>query len=189
MNLKHGIAAAALTLALLAPAGTAAAAPPEIHHWTDSDTQPFTFCSDLDIMETYNFSGSTRIVKHGKNGLQYFTETFRGSIVWTNQDTGRSFRMEQAGVDKDAKVVDNGDGTLTIIVLATGTTRFYDNSGRMVFSENGQIRFEVLVDHNGTPDDYTDDGDGVFQGIVKPSTGTNGTDGRDFCDDLAYFTG
>ncbi|MGV8896177.1 MAG: hypothetical protein ACOH10_01470 [Rhodoglobus sp.] len=189
MNLKYGLAAVAVAFAVVVPATTAGAAPPNIDHWTDVGSEPFTFCPGLNIQENFNFSGTTRIVSRGKSGLPYFNETFRGSIVWTNLDTGRSFRMEQAGVDKDAKVVDNGNGTSTIIALATGTQRFYDNNGRLAFSNNGQIRVELLVDNNGTPSDYTDDGDAQFVRIVKPSTGTNGTDGRNFCDDLAQFTG
>ncbi len=189
MNLKHGLVAVAVAFAVVVPAAGASAAPPYIDHWTDVRSEPMTFCPDLNIQENYDFSGTTRIVNRGKSGLPYFNETFRGSIVWTNLDTGRSFRMEQAGVDKDAKVVDNGNGTSTIIALGTGTQRFYDNNGRLVYSNNGQVRFELLVDNNGTPQDFTDDGDAQFIGIVKPSTGTNGNVGRDFCADLAQFTG
>jgi len=46
----------------------------------------------------------------------------------------------------------------------------------------------VLVDHNGTPSDPSDD---VFLedlGVIKPSTGTNGTEGRDFCEDFFIAT-
>lgn len=186
---RHHLAAVGVATLIALPATLVSAAPPEIEHWHDAGTQPFTFCAGLDIEATHDFSGSLRIVRKGKSGLPYFTETVRGSIVWTNLATGRSFRLERAGVDKDAKIVDNGDGTLSIIVLATGTERYYDTNGRLLFTNNGQTRFEVLVDHNGTPDDYTDDGDGVFVGVIKPSTGTNGTADRDFCEDLAEFTG
>lgn len=185
---RHRIAAVGVATLISLPAGLVSAAPPVIEHWHDAGSEPFTFCAGLDIVATHDFSGSLRIVQNGTDGLAYFTETIRGSIVWTNLATGRSFRLERAGVDKDAKVVDNGDGTLSIIALSTGTERYYDTNGRLLFTNNGQIRYEVLVDDNGTPTDYTDDGEGVFVGIIKPSTGTNGTVGRDFCDDLAQFT-
>ncbi len=188
-NFRHRLAAVGVATLVSLPAALVSAAPPVIEHWHDAGTQPFTFCAGLNMQAAHDFSGSLRIVKEGKSGVPYFTETFRGSIVWTNLDTGRTFRSERAGADKDAKIVDNGDGTLSIIVMATGTDRYYDTNGRLLFSNNGQIRYEVLVDHNGTPNDYTDDEEGVFVGIVKPSTGTNGTDGREFCADLAQFTG
>ena len=188
-NFRHRLAAIGVATLFSLPAALASAAPPVIEHWHDAGTRPFTFCAGLDIQETFDYSGSLRIVPRGKSGIPYFTETYRGSTVWTNLATGRSLRVEQAGVDKDAKIVDNGNGTLSIIVMGTGTVRYYDTSGRLLFSNNGQLRYEILVDNNGTPTDYTDDGEGVFVGIVKPSTGTNGTQDRNFCADLAQYTG
>lgn len=187
MNLKQGLAAAALAFAVVFPAGTASAAPPEIEHFHDVGSEPNTFCPGLNIQNNFDFSGSIRIVRQGKNGLPHFTMTYRGSVLLTNNDTGRSLRLERAGVERDLKVVDNGNGTLTIIVLATGTDRVYDNDGRLVFTNNGQIRFELLIDQNGTPDDYSDD-EAEFIGITRPSNGTNGGDGRDFCADMDQFT-
>lgn len=186
-HVKHALAAFGIAAVVAFPVGAATAAPPEIDHWEAVDSEPFLGCPGLNIQHSFDYEGSTRIVRHGKAGLQYFTTTFRGSNLFTNLETGRSLRLDRAGVDKDAKIVDNGDGTLTIIVLATGSEKLYAN-GRLLFSNNGQIRFEVLVDHNGTPTDYTDDADGVFIRIVKPSTGTNGGDGRNFCADLQQFT-
>jgi hypothetical protein len=53
----------------------------------------------------------------------------------------------------------------------------------------GQIRYEVLIDHAGTPDDPSDD---VFLedlGILKGPTGRNDTIGRDFCEALTAIIG
>jgi hypothetical protein len=50
-----------------------------------------------------------------------------------------------------------GDGTLTILVLATGSDRWLDSDGKLLFANPGQIRFEILIDHNGTPSDPSDD--------------------------------
>jgi hypothetical protein len=53
----------------------------------------------------------------------------------------------------------------------------YDESGKAIARNPGQIRYEILIDHGGTPADPTDDGFIEFLGVVKESTGR--TD--DFC--------
>jgi hypothetical protein len=60
-------------------------------------------------------------------------------------------------VFKDLKVTDNGDGTLTILVLATGSNKLYGPDGRLVLNDPGQVRFELLIDHGGMPADPSDD--------------------------------
>ena len=41
--------------------------------------------------------------------------------MYTNVDNGKFVTSAERSVSKDLKVIDNGDGTLTIIVLATGS--------------------------------------------------------------------
>ena len=105
----------------------------------------------------------------------------------TNLATGKTFRGQFAGVEKDHSVIDNGDGTLTIEVLATGAEKWYADN-RLVLRAPGQVRFEILIDHAGTPTDHTDDEFIEFLGLTKGSTGTNDTEGRDFCEDVHLFT-
>ena len=90
---------------------------------------------------------------------------------------------------KDQSIVDNGDGTITITVFASGGSRFYDQNGKLVLKDPGQTRFAFDVDYNGTPGNVDDDQeiDGSFR-IVRDSTGRNDTEGRDFCADLVEFT-
>jgi hypothetical protein len=78
---------------------------------------------------------------------------------------------------------------LTIVVHAAGSSRFYDTDGNFVLADPGQLRFQFMVDHGGTPEDPFDDVEieGSFQ-IVRESTGRNDTQGRDFCADLVTFT-
>lgn len=81
------------------------------------------------------------------------------------------------GVDKDLKITDNGDGTMTILVLATGNVTTYDESGTAIARNPGQIRYEVLIDYGADVADPSDDEFIAFLGDVKGSTGR--TD--DFC--------
>ena len=78
---------------------------------------------------------------------------------------------------KDLKVTDNGDGTLTILFLATGNEVIYGADGKAIFRNPGQSRFEFLIDHSGTPTDPSGDEFIADLGRVKGSTGR--TD--DFC--------
>jgi hypothetical protein len=83
-----------------------------------------------------------------------------------------SFRV----LEKDLRVTDNGDGTLTILVLATGNAVMYGPNGNAIARDPGQTRFELLVDHGGTPNNPDDDELPDFR-IVKDSTGRS----DDFC--------
>lgn len=58
---------------------------------------------------------------------------------------------------KDKRVTDNGDGTMTILMLATGNAVLYGENDKAIARNPGQIRFEILIDHNGTPTDPFDD--------------------------------
>jgi hypothetical protein len=109
--------------------------------------------------------------------------------VFTNLDTGGTFTNVFSVNAKDHVITDNGDGTITILVIATGGSRYYDTDGNLVLNDPGQVRFSFDVDYNGTPSDPSDDVDvpGSFQ-VVRDSTGRNDTAGRDFCADLVEFT-
>jgi hypothetical protein len=80
-------------------------------------------------------------------------------------------------IDKDLRVTDNGDGTLTILILSTGNAVIYNSDGKAIGRNPGQVRFELVVDHGGTPTDPSDDTEISFE-LVKESTGR--TD--DFCE-------
>ena len=75
-------------------------------------------------------------------------------------------------------MTDNGDGTLTILVLATGNDVFYGPDGKAIGRNPGQIRFEILVDHGGTPTDPSDDV------VLVPARAGERSTGRsdDFCE-------
>lgn len=80
-------------------------------------------------------------------------------------------------VEKDMTITDNGDGTLTILVLATGNATVFGPDGKVIARNPGQIRFEVLIDHGGTIADPFDDEFVGFLGVGKESTGRS----DDFC--------
>ena len=170
-------------------AGSAHAAPIDKGGFHDQGTETFTdFCGDLDVIHSWDVSGTFLGVARGANKLIRFQQSARGTEVWTNTETGRSYTQVWAASTRDLRVTDNGDGTLTILVQASGGSRWYDGNGKLVLRDPGLVRFEILVDHHGTPADPFDDEEIAFLGDVKGSTGLNETDGRDFCDEIILFT-
>jgi hypothetical protein len=127
--------------------------------------------------------------QRGSSPFPYFRESVRGTDVFTNLETLGTFTVVFTANSHDHVITDNGDGTITILVIATGSSRFYDTDGNFVLNDPGQVRFSFDVDYNGTPSDPSDDIDvpDSFQ-VVRESTGRNDTEGRDFCEDLVEFT-
>jgi hypothetical protein len=125
----------------------------------------------------------------GRHPFPYYRESAHGTIVHTNLNTGGTFTEVFTANSRDHKIVNNGDGTITIIVFASGGSRFYDQNGTLVLKDAGQTRFAFDVDYNGTPGNPDDDVDvpDSFR-IIRPSTGTNDLEGRDYCADLVEFT-
>jgi hypothetical protein len=114
----------------------------------------------------------------GPDGLVYFLEHLRETDVLTNLENGRSVTTATPMViQKDLRVTDNGDGTLTVLILATGNAVMYGEDGKAIARNPGQVRIELLVDHGGTPDDPSDD-ELLSEEVVKGSTGRS----EDFCE-------
>jgi hypothetical protein len=96
--------------------------------------------------------------------------------VYTNLANDNAVTEVVTGMSRDLRVTDNDDGTLTILVLSTGNVVVYGPDGKAIARNPGQVRFELVVDHGGTPTDPSDDEFLDFR-LVKESTGR--TD--DFC--------
>ena len=147
------------------------------------------FCGDLTVRVDTEVHGTFLFNPHGPDGLAYGSEKVHGTQSFTNLANDKTFTQVFNVLDKDLKVTDNGDGTLTILVMATGSFKVYGPDGKLLFTDPGQIRFEILIDHAGTPTDPTDDEFIEFLGVVKGSTGRNDLEGRDFCADIHEFIG
>jgi hypothetical protein len=191
MGLKRKLAAAGAATLLLSvlTVGAAAAKPLERGSFHDVSSQVIEeFCGDLTVREDVDVSGTFLFNPRGRDGIVYFMDHAHGFVSWTNLATGKSLTSVFNTVSKDQKITDNGDGTFTILVLATGGGKIIGPDGKLLFSDAGQVRFAFVVDFAGTPTDPSDD---VFiedLGLVKGSTGTNDTEGRDFCEDMHEFT-
>jgi hypothetical protein len=112
----------------------------------------------------------------GRDGLLFYMEHATSSQTTTNLANGLSVVEKTRVVDKDLHVTDNGDGTLTVVILITGPSTLYGPDGKAIARNPGQVRFELVVDHGGTPTDPSDDVELSFTQI-KGSTGRS----DDYC--------
>ncbi|HET9286220.1 MAG TPA: hypothetical protein VFO26_01565 [Gaiella sp.] len=137
------------------------------------------FCEveGLTVQVATHLVGRVHAVPHGPDGLAYFGFNLKVTDVVTNLANGNSVTSIATIRDMDLRVTDNGDGTLTILVLSTGNAVLYGEDGKVIARNPGQVRFEILIDHAGTPTDPSDDTELAFLRVVKESTGR--TD--DFC--------
>jgi hypothetical protein len=187
---KVAVGAATAALTLVGLSAPALAKPLVREHFQDSSSEVVEeFCGDLTVRIDREVTGTFLLNPQGRNRLAYATENVRETFSVTNLATGKSYTSVSRVTFRDLKVTDNGDGTLTIPVLATGSEKWYGPDGKFLFNNAGQVRFKLLIDHSGTPTDPDDDEFLAFLGVVKDSTGRNDTAGRDFCDDVHEFTG
>jgi uncharacterized protein (DUF2141 family) len=136
------------------------------------------FCeTDMVVQSHFVADVKVKAMPRGRDGLIYFANRLSITETFTNVDNGKFVVSTVNGIDKDLRVTDNGDGTLTILILSTGNAVVYNSDGEAIGRNPGQVRFELLVDHGGTPSDPSDDTEISFE-VVKESTGR--TD--DFCE-------
>jgi hypothetical protein len=175
---------AALTVGTALPAN---AAPSVRERFVESFEGSFDECG-FDV----RFEGvehvNLLINARGSDGLPYFGARVRGRIEWTNAEVedGPVFAADYVFNDRDSRVTDNGDGTLTLLVKLSGREAF-SLEGRQLFLNAGLRQFELLVDHGGTPTDPSDDEVVDFLGPVRDDAGRWDTADRDFCEDLNTF--
>lgn len=190
---RRGSVIAVAALVVLALGTTAALGQPlereRYHESGAADFEDFCEVEGLTIREAFEEYINVTFNQRGADRLAYFTGTIHGVITWTNLANGKTLRQVYNFVDKDHTVTDNGDGTLTLTVLQAGGARIYGPDGKLLFRDPGQTRFQLLIDHAGTPDYPFDDEVIDFLGVVKGSTGRNDLEGRDFCQDIQTFIG
>ena len=171
------VALAIATAALFAASATAGAVTRDSIH----DEGEFTihdFCDQPGLNVDLQFTMDIAVhgVPHGPNGLLYLLQHGTRTEVITNVANGKWVRSVSNVIEKDMRVVDNGDDTLTILDLATGNAVVYGPDGKAIARNPGQTRFLLLIDDGGTVNDPNDD-EVVDQQVVKGSTGRS----DDFC--------
>jgi len=142
-----------------------------------TETEPIDFVAtnfcDVEGL-TVRITGALQIrwraVPHGPDGNVYYVSNGARTTRYTNVATGAYVNEVSRTVERDQSIVVEKD-TLLIEVLATGMAKVLDASGRLLGADPGQVRFLLRVPHAGTPNDPSDDGEAVFVGITRESTG------------------
>ena len=188
---------AIVVLAALAATAAPVAAqsgPPEVQvHYSDmydvllpdpADPAGF-FCAGLTNVPLHvEIDGYVSIKEHGPNQPgPYFADRFRSTLVYTNPETGLTYTVIRVRQSKDLKITDNGDGTLTLLGLSTGSLWAYGPDGELLGRQNGLSRETFLVDTLGTSDPFDD----VLTPIGDASTAGLWTT-TNFCDDFLAAT-
>lgn len=166
------VTAAATTFVAVASARQIDSGP--IDDLVTEEFEDFCEVDGLTVEAVTHVVGRFRVVSRGPDQLLYFAANLKVTQVLTNGDNTVTSRS--TFIDKDLRVTDNGDGTLTILILSTGNAVLYGPDGKAIARNPGQVRFELVVDHGGTPTDPDDDEEISFE-IVKESTGRS----DDFC--------
>ena len=168
---------AAAAVMLVATAGAGQVERQTIHEEGTVLLDDFCDVAGLTVELAFVLDIRVHVVPHGPAGLAYFLQHGTQTDVFTNPANGKSVTGVVNVIEKDMRVTDNGDGTLTILILATGNAVLYGANGKAIARNPGQTRFELVVDHGGTPNDPSDDEEVSFR-IVKESTGRS----DDFCE-------
>jgi len=147
------VLAGGLLLAMVQPA---AAKLVDRSHEHVVDTFTDTVC-DIPLTITIDFIANDQ-ERLAKSGFPLFKSTGRGTITFTNPETGQSVTNFFAGASKDLTVVDNGDGTITVRTAVTGVPeKIRLSDGTVAIKDVGRVVFVTVLDYNGTPTNVEDD--------------------------------
>ena len=177
------VGASAMLLGLaVAPAH---AKPLEHIHFHDVGSEFPDECEGITLRHDFDVKGSFLLNQRGPDGQIYGRDSFRGTESWTNVDNDLAVTRVFNGSGHDLKVTDHGNGTFTILAQSNFNGKFYGPDGAFLFQDSGRVRFELMIDTMGTPDEEDDEETFLF---IKDG-GRLDTEGRDFCDDMLEFLG
>jgi hypothetical protein len=97
-----------------------------------------------------------RLNSRGVDRLPYLNEHSTQTLVFTNLATGDFVTIKNRENGNDVRATDE-DGTLTYVVVHTGTSVMYNMDGKAIARDTGQTRLKEMFDDGGTPTDPADD--------------------------------
>jgi hypothetical protein len=178
---RIGTGAAAVALAVLPATGASAVAPERF-----AIDETFEIDGDCDGTPAHIFGtdqGEGKIRYRGKDAMAYFTVKWEGNVWWTNPATGKSVHLRANFIQRDQRIVDNDDGTITIRYRGKINETDYNADGSVAFRTQGVDTLILVIDINGTPSNPDDDT--LLSEDYLGFTGHDGRDGVDFC---AWYT-
>ena len=157
---------AAATLVIAAAPAVAQSGPPDVQvHYSDvyharppdtSRSGRLVLGGLTNVPLHVEIDGYFSIKDHGPNAPSpYFADRYRSTLVYTNPQTQLTYTVVRVRQSKDLRIVDNGDGTLTLTGLNTGSLWAYGPDGELLGRQNGLTRETALLDTLGMPDRAT----------------------------------
>lgn len=145
------------------------------------------FCPDVPFLVEFSaVFGEHRLERvKGSGSFPHFTSNYQARESYTNVENGKALHLRTSVNGGDRRIVDNGDGTITIHLALTGRTVTYGPDGARLYLETGRFHAVIVIDVNGTPANLEDDTEVSFE--VLRDTGRNDTAQQDFCADLVTF--
>jgi hypothetical protein len=137
------------------------------------------FCgvSGLDVRVDGAGTARYRLDRRGPGGNVYFAEHVLLDVRYTNLQNQEFATSHERSTFRDVLITENTDGTHTVIAFGTGNAYVADSSGTVIGRNPGQMRWEVVVDLNETPENFDDDVV-ISEEVILGSTGRN----DDFCE-------
>lgn len=159
-------------------AAPASATPPERFSEDEASAFDFAVCGEpTHVVQTESVTG----VIHRRSGpYPYYWLRIERDAYLTRASTGRTVHLHQDMVERDARITDNGDGTIDLLAAGMFTEFDYAPDGTVGLRTQGRQTFVVTLDTRGTPTDTDDDVEVDFEFL-----GFTGHDDRattDFCD-------
>ena len=183
----HALAAlGAIPFLVLGLATPVRSAPPERIAIDEVEEFDFPLCG-IDTHVRLVEQGTLTVRSRGPAGILYFAERLERDAYNTNVETGLTVHISQRIRPRDQRIVDNGDGTLTIHWQATLTQTDLAPDGSVAFRTAGRQTGLIVVDDGGTPSDPDDDE--VISEEYSDLYGHDGREGTDFCEWYAAVTG
>lgn len=136
----------------------------------------------LDVAFPIHHAGKSNAVMQlrtrGTSGPAYFSLRYNTDDVYTNVETGESFRVREVVREADTRVTENEDGTLTISYSAVATTIVHTPSGALLGVDSGRVTGTVRLD----PGDVADpEDDVVISEEQSDPVGVSRLGGFDLC--------
>jgi hypothetical protein len=137
------IAAAAMLIGLMASSAGATATGPTVEHFHfTSDPYPSNICG-IDVIGVDTVSGMFSVSASGAS-----INAAEVTTVLTNPTSGKSITFMSAGVGKQSALIDNGDGTSSIVFTVNGLSPKISelNGPPLDGIDTGSITFVVTFD-------------------------------------------
>lgn len=150
-RIPGALALAAAAACFVATAAPAAAAPPETTTYSDTYEGSYWDCGYL-VTYTGEVTGTSSVTWRQVGGQSYPFVTDRPDWreIHTRADTGESFVVRGSAQFKNVRAEPAADGLYHLVSQQSGRLQVVeDMSGRVVASDRGNLRYDVLTDAEG----------------------------------------